>query len=571
MYPVSARMGHRSVRRYLPAILRVAGFASLLILLGGAAGLRASQEPVSFGVAVAPLRSIDTVVMPAVDEEQYLREDEERIAQGIDGPYRFAAPIQAHLTELTDGTWSDLPDGSRIWRLQVVSIGARTLNLGFTKFRLPPGATVHLYPADRSDYFGPYTGADATPDGQFWSPVVRGDAAVVELFVPAGPAFDPEIVITQVSHDYRGFGEAGRRLEKSGFCNNDVVCPEWDPWDDQINSEGVYTLSGTWICSGQMMNSNVPGFPPPFFLTANHCGISSGNASSVRVYWNFQSPTCGQHGGGSLSQSQLGASLKATWSTSDFCLILLQADPQEAWNVYYSGWNADEAHAPVNCHAIHHPNCDEKAISFNDDPITVTSYLQYTVPGNGSHWRIDTWEDGTTEPGSSGSGIWDPDHRLVGQLHGGYASCSSITSDWYGRFSRSWTGGGTAQTRVKDWLDPGNTGVLALDGRYRTSPEDVEPAATANLPTAFAAIFPNPARGVFDLRFDLAAQARVGAEIFEASGRLIDVVPSKAYAAGSGSMQIRTDADTRLGPGLYFVRLLVDGRDAGSRKLIVVE
>ncbi len=538
----------------------------LPVWLTGPAEARVGEAPASFTAAVPGLRSVDLVVLPTVDEAQYLREDEERSAKGEDGGWRFAAPIETNLSPATDGTWSDLGDGGRIWRLQVVSTGARTLNFGFTSFDLPPGATLHLYPAASRDFFGPYTARDAA-EGQFWTPVIAGDAAVVELFVPADAAFEPRLEIAQVAHDYRGFDQLRRNLEKSGWCNNDVICPEWDPWDDQINSEGVYTRNGTWMCSGQMINSHNT-VPPPYFLTAYHCGITSSNASTVVIYWNFQSPVCGQLGGGSLAQHSNGTTLKSRNSPSDFCLIELNAVPPDEFNIYYTGWNAEEAHRPANCIAIHHPNTDEKAISFNDDPITVTSYLGTAVPGDGSHWRIDNWEDGTTEGGSSGSGIWDPDKRLVGQLHGGYASCSSITSDWYGRLSKSWLGSGSSANRLSDWLDPQGTGVLVLNGRYRQDPTSVEPISPAT--TALRGVQPNPARGDFSVSFDLARPAEVGAEIFDAAGRLVRSMPAQAHSAGSGS--ISTDAGVSpLGPGLYFVRLTVDGAEAGSRKLIVVE
>ncbi len=105
------------------------------------------------------------------------------------------------------------------------------------------------------------------------------------------------------------------------------------------------------------------------------------------------------------------------------------------------------------------------AISFNDNAVTSTDYLSYTVDATANHWRVDDWEDGTTEGGSSGSCLWDEfTQRCVGQLHGGYASCSSITSDWYGKLSVSWTGGGTDDSRLSNWLDPGDTGVTYLNG-----------------------------------------------------------------------------------------------------------
>ncbi|MCA9297224.1 MAG: hypothetical protein KC983_11920, partial [Phycisphaerales bacterium] len=70
---------------------------------------------------------------------------------------------------------------------------------------------------------------------------------------------------------------------------------------------------------------------------------------------------------------------------------------------------------------------------------------------------------GTTEPGSSGSPLYNQDHQIIGQLHGGFAACGNDDSDWYGKFSVSWTGGGSSSTRLRDWLDPDSTGTLVLN------------------------------------------------------------------------------------------------------------
>ncbi|MGO4776418.1 proprotein convertase P-domain-containing protein, partial [Lysobacter sp. 2RAB21] len=74
---------------------------------------------------------------------------------------------------------------------------------------------------------------------------------------------------------------------------------------------------------------------------------------------------------------------------------------------------------------------------------------------------------GVTEPGSSGSPLYSPEKRVIGQLHGGPSSCSATgadRSDYYGRVFTSWTGGGTASTRLSNWLDAGNTGAQFIDG-----------------------------------------------------------------------------------------------------------
>jgi hypothetical protein len=76
------------------------------------------------------------------------------------------------------------------------------------------------------------------------------------------------------------------------------------------------------------------------------------------------------------------------------------------------------------------------------------------------------WSAGVTEPGSSGSGIWNPsNHRLIGTLSGGGSDCTTPSSpDCYGKFSVAWASGSSSADRLRDWLDPLNTGVTGVDG-----------------------------------------------------------------------------------------------------------
>jgi hypothetical protein len=107
---------------------------------------------------------------------------------------------------------------------------------------------------------------------------------------------------------------------------------------------------------------------------------------------------------------------------------------------------------------IHHPQGDVKKISWDYDPVTSTPYLSTTTVSSATHWLVGNWEDGTTEVGSSGSPLFDQNHRIVGQLHGGFADCDVNLPDWYGKFSYSMTEG------LRAWLDPENSGAMTLDG-----------------------------------------------------------------------------------------------------------
>ncbi|MEY3199291.1 MAG: hypothetical protein RJA13_1249, partial [Bacteroidota bacterium] len=72
----------------------------------------------------------------------------------------------------------------------------------------------------------------------------------------------------------------------------------------------------------------------------------------------------------------------------------------------------------------------------------------------------------TTEGGSSGSPLFDQNHRIIGQLWGGGASCSNLSSpDYYGRVSSSWEPNGSDNTnQLKNWLDPSNSGSEFING-----------------------------------------------------------------------------------------------------------
>jgi hypothetical protein len=207
-------------------------------------------------------------------------------------------------------------------------------------------------------------------------------------------------------------------------------------------------------------------------LSAQHCIEQASEAPSVVAYWNYQSPECDDISGGNLSQNQSGSAFKASWELgdgSDFTLVELDDQPQPSFNVYYLGWDAREQ-IPESTTTIHHPSGDEKSISFDDDPPTITSYLGDTSPGNGNYFRIGAWDEATTEGGSSGGCLYDSvNKRCIGTLSGGFAACSAPDQpDWYGRIYAHWTGDGTPETRLSDWLDPVGMDTLFLDGKNGT-------------------------------------------------------------------------------------------------------
>jgi hypothetical protein len=410
--------------------------------------------------ALPGVRSIDMIEhreMPRVDVEALLAEDVERESSVKPVAPRFAKNIQVGYTPDNSGTWESLDDGSRLWL-----------------FDLPEGAAFWVHAPGGSKVQGPYTAKNRNAVGGLWTAVVLGDELVAELRVPMGGEAD--LRIGSVNHGYRFFGERESAIDsKRGSCNINVVCPEGDPWRDQIRSVARYTVrceggTATCLCTGQLVNNTAEDLTP-YFLSAQHCIEQASDAPTVVAYWNYQSPSCEDLAGGNLSQTQSGSTFKASWDLgtgSDFTLVELDEQPQPSFNVYYLGWDARDR-LPSATTTIHHPSGDEKSISFDYDPPTITTYGGDDSPGDGTHLRIGAWDEATTEGGSSGACLFDNEtKRCVGTLSGGFAACGNDEPDWYGWFHSHWTGNGTAETRLSDWLDPLGGGTFFLDGKNGT-------------------------------------------------------------------------------------------------------
>ncbi len=411
-------------------------------------------------------------VLPMPDLEKIRTDD----AKATGGPFRYGVVIPTPQLDLAAGTWSMVDEHRRSWQIDLLSPGATSLDVHFERFKLPKDAELYLSSGDGKVTWGPYDASHASPgDGRFYSPYVPGERVVIKLVVPAAAAAQVDLAVAGVTHGYRGFFEADRGVLKSGSCNVDVACSLGNGWGDQIDSVGHYTFvqsGSSYVCTGSLI-ANTGNTTAPLFLTANHCVSSSAVANSVVVYWNYQSGSCRTPGSSSsgtplsrsiATHSQSGSTLVANHSASDFALLRLNQDVPAASGPFWSGWDRrDQSYSSAV--GIHHPAGHEKRISNTTQALGITGYLQSSGGGT-THLRVPRWTNGTTEGGSSGSGLWNADQRLIGQLHGGYAACGNTRDDWYGRLAVSWNGGGTSTSRLRDHLDPGGTAANTSNG-YR--------------------------------------------------------------------------------------------------------
>ncbi len=372
-------------------------------------------------------------------------------------PYRFGFNHAVDFDLGNSGTWGLLEDGTRVWRMEIECPGAISINFEFHEYHLPLGARVFVING-HGDHIGAFTHENSV-GGVLGVQPMRGDRIIVEYQVPAkGPI--GRLRIGQVTHGYRDVFGYARALGESGSCNNNVVCPEGDPWDDQIRSVAMIVVGGSGICTGTLLN-NCAQNGTPYFLTARHCLPSPVTNVSTWVFrFNWQSSVCNQNLNGPTNQTVSGATHLVNNAGSDVALLQLSSAPPAGYGVYYSGWDRSGT-APTSSTCIHHPSGDIKKISFDVNAATTATY------GSATCWRIAAWEDGTTEPGSSGSGLWNQSKRIIGQLYGGEASCSNNVNDYFGKFSTSWTSLSTylgSCGNTLDGWDP-NAATLALDAQ----------------------------------------------------------------------------------------------------------
>tara|TARA_B100000927_G_scaffold92222_1_gene74537 strand:+ start:51 stop:3539 length:3489 start_codon:yes stop_codon:yes gene_type:complete len=422
-------------------------------------------------------RSKSILRLPNFDSDRLLQENPLRKGH----PLRFAKRLPVNINPGEHGEWK-VRDGKAQWSFRIEAPGAVNLNLGFSRFFLPENARLELRVGGQL-LVRPFTARDNESHGELWTPVVAASEIDLRLEMPDDERGIVELELTSVNRGFRAlsFAAGARKIGNEapdGDCHIDVVCsaaesgvgPAIDQYRDQIRAAGAYTLNGEDTCSGSAVN-NTRGDRRPYFITADHCGVTSSNAPSMVVYWNHENSSCrtpgsnqnGGDGNGPLSDFNSGAILRSSYTAADMALVELDDPIDPEHDVYLAGWSRT-GEIPEMAVGIHFPATSEKRISFDFDALRSTRDYSSVSSPDGTHWMIIDWDHGTTEGGSSGSPIYDQNGRMVGQLSGGDAACGNDDPDWYGKFSEGWEGGGSSGSRLRDWLDPDGTGALTVDG-----------------------------------------------------------------------------------------------------------
>jgi len=399
-------------------------------------------------------------------------------------PWRFGYDHFVDYGLTNAGKWHELPNGDRIWRINFISPGALTMNLIFDTYHIPVGGKVYVYNGDRSQILNEFTHLHNSPEEILGTWMVDGEHLWIEYFEPKKVRGQGRLNIGNVVHGYRslkypdGTTDA-KALNDSGPCNVDVNCDisafnstAHDIKNDVKRSVGMIVVGGSGNCTGALVN-NTNNDGTPYFLTANHCLGGSVAGWAFRFNWASDESVadCATNApsiNNGFIQTASGGILRAANAKSDMALIEITDATfftNNSADLVWAGWNRSTTAVPSLNVGVHHPSGDIQKVCVDLQGATRTT-TGFNGEPNAEMWRIADWDLGVTEPGSSGSPLFDQDGLIIGKLSGGSAACAGTNDnggfDIYGRFGVSWDFSAASNAQLEFWLDPAGTNPITL-------------------------------------------------------------------------------------------------------------
>ena len=384
--------------------------------------------------------------------------------------FYYGKEVDVNVNFFNKASLIETNDGQRIWIMKVGSDNAEGFQFIFDSFRIAEGGKLFIYNEDKSMILGAFTSDNNRSDDTFLTQYINGNNIFLEYTEPEDQK-ESIIYISKVVYIFDQCFTRKGPYSQSGadICLINTSCPDGDNFEVEIKST-VLILQSTgnkyWgLCSGALINTN-PTYKSnderPYIFSANHCYQLDPNKNEFQdtSKWVFlfrhEATTCDDKNGNlnPMSKSALGADVVSrdeNSEVSDYLLLKLKnkiSDIQK-YDIRFAGWNNSSTPwlTGLQIIGVHHPKGDIKKISTTYRSIG-TGFFE-DVPNKSNeknYWRV-IWSKGVTEPGSSGSPLFNSNHQIVGQLHGGTSYCfptyddngnfigDSTSPDWYGRFS----------------------------------------------------------------------------------------------------------------------------------------
>lgn len=454
-------------------------FVIFLILISY--NLNSQEYPESFKDSTFSLSSkneIELKVTEIPNVDSLLSISDSLYQAGINHPQFYGVEYDSDISLKTNGNWDTLINGDRIWRYHIICPGAKTINILLDDVKIGNNSNISFYNEDNESLLGPYNKRINNETKIFSSHLIEGQSIFIELFEAKSDFETNKFRIDKIVYGYLESSEINNYSKlsttQSAPCHIDANCLEGDEFCREKYSVAIILAPShgpNWgHCTGTLINNTENNYVP-YLLTAFHCIDKDKNNSISLIEKGYLSQWSYKFGymrygcnSGSVIQTKeySGSVFRSAWKPTDFLLVELLTKPisgETNFNdVYFNGWDIT-GNTPDNVAILHHPARDKMKISLDSDsPTTWETYF----------WHVLNWDHGTTEGGSSGGALLNENHKIVGQNLGQpepiVAPCHPDKNTVFGKLSLSWNGGGSSDSRLKDWLDPNNKGVTTLDG-----------------------------------------------------------------------------------------------------------
>ena len=384
-----------------------------------------------------------------IDTTQALVSDQRNYAIG------HVAPV--HFTPQKDGIWEVLENGTRVWRMGLVSDGAASMSVVLAQLNLPDGAKLFVYNPSQTQVLGAFGTENQNESGILPIRPLIGDSLILEYQEPSDAAFNGTFCIERVAHN-RSTGT----FNGSNHCSPHALFTNDLPQQKQSVCL-LYVVSSTQSSfgSGCLIN-NTDG--KPYVYTAAHNFKAAEDANRTIFYFNYAVTEQDSTIQGS-QECSIGGSILRAWATNiDMALVELNQMPPRDYRPYLAGWNRSKSpQAPLI--SIQHPKGDSKRMSYANTTPVISDYPGYFENQiKKGWWHISRWSKGCTEAGSSGSPLFDKNGLIIGALSGGQSNCSKPINDYYARLDTAWNFHSDSDKQLACWLDPNHTNATSMPG-----------------------------------------------------------------------------------------------------------
>lgn len=302
--------------------------------------------------------------------------------------------------------------------------GAYRVRLHLEHAKLPGGAVLWVYGDGDAPVAFDRELVDA--DGSLWTPSVRGGNVHLEIEI-ASPKSDADVASFEVREVMQLVApRVVTKPDDAPTCLIDVTCvtdatlPNVNLFSRAIAHLEFVKGSGSFVCSGGLLNDFDTSTFIPFLLTANHCFDAQSSATSLEAFWDWRFSSCVSTviPDPSTFPRSNGAALLASSSSSDFTLVRFGSVPA---NRLFFGWNPNTSAIPngTTLHRISHPFPEDVGVlpQMYSNTQVDTSFSACSGKGR-PNFIYSTGGQGGVYGGSSGSPVILANGQVVGQLLG---------------------------------------------------------------------------------------------------------------------------------------------------------